>query len=131
MNDLQSYSGPWSGFWIQSQMRGYMRLRLQFFGFQIIGGGNDCAGWFEITGKITPEDGRVHFTKRYSSYHVEYSGRWDGQIISGLWTMRHPVLYAYPHFVEEKGEFEMWPESEEQESVSELVKETREEVLLR
>ena len=129
MNDLQTLSGPWSGFWIQAQMRGYMKLRLQFIGNQILGGGSDCAGWFEISGKLQPETGQVHFAKRYPGYIVEYAGRWDGQLISGLWTMRHPVTHPYPHFVEEKGEFEMWPESDDEESIGDILQENREAAL--
>src|SRR2546423_1480143 len=117
MNDLKELSGPWSGFWIQSQVRGYMRLRLQFYGSQVIGGGSDCAGWFEIRGIVTPKDGSVRLSKRYSTHGVEYSGRWDGRMIAGLWTMRQQVLYGQARYVEERGDFEMWPESEESESV--------------
>jgi len=124
MNDLQERSGPWSGFWIQSQVRGYMKLRLQFYGDQLIGGGTDCAGWFEIRGKMQP-DGTVNFGKRYSSHGVEYEGRWDGVMISGLWTMRQPALFSSERFTEEKGDFEMWPEAGEFDAISELFEEPR------
>jgi len=125
MGDLKERSGPWSGFWIQSQVRGYMRLRLQFYGDQLIGGGSDCAGWFEIRGHLNYSEGVVRFAKRYSTYGVEYEGRWDGTMIAGLWTMRHPVLYGNSRYVEEHGDFEMWPETEEAESIGELMEEPR------
>ena len=122
MNELQELSGPWSGFWIQSQIRGYMRLRLQFYGAQLIGGGSDCAGYFEIRGSLNP-DGNVAFVKKYSTYAVHYDGRWDGRMIAGLWTMRHPILYGQARFLEEKGDFEIWPETGESESIADLVEE--------
>lgn len=123
MNELQELSGPWSGFWIQSQIRGYMRLRLQFYGAQLIGGGSDCAGYFEIRGSLDPA-GSVSFSKTYSTYVVQYDGRWDGNMIAGLWTMRHPVFYGYSRYLEEKGDFEIWPETGESESIGELMDET-------
>jgi hypothetical protein len=129
MNDLKELSGPWSGFWIQSQVRGYMRLRLSFSANQVIGGGSDCAGFFEMSGIIDPRDGTVRLTKRYPTHGVEYQGRWDGRMIAGLWRMRQPVLYGQARFVEERGEFEMWPESEETESLRDLLEENRSDAL--
>ena len=97
-----------------------MRLRLQFYGPQLIGGGSDCAGYFEIHGKLEPT-GQVHFAKKYSTYVVHYQGTWDGNMIAGLWTMRHPIQYGHARFLEEKGDFEIWPESEETESIADLM----------
>jgi hypothetical protein len=109
MDDLKERSGPWGGFWIQSQMRGNMKLRLQFIGDQLVGGGSDFVGDFEIRGFLT--GGIVRFSKRYRSHGVEYEGRWDGMMIAGLWTMRQPLYFGGPKFMEEKGDFEIWPEN--------------------
>jgi hypothetical protein len=123
MNELQELSGPWSGFWIQSQIRGYMRLRLQFSGPQLAGGGSDCAGHFEIRGALNSV-GIVSFAKAYPTHIVHYEGHWDGRMIAGLWTMRHPVVFGHARFFEEKGDFEIWPEVGESESISDLIQET-------
>jgi hypothetical protein len=100
-----------------------MKLRLQFYGQQLIGGGSDCAGYFEIRGGLDPE-GSVAFAKKYSTHTVHYQGRWDGRMIAGLWTMRHPILYGQARFLEEKGDFEIWPEIGEGESISDIVEES-------
>lgn len=123
MNELKELSGPWCGFWIQAQLRYHMRLRLQFVGGRLIGGGSDCAGDSEIQGALD-EQGTVVFCKSYPTHVVHYEGRWDGLMISGLWTMRHPVLYGRAQFLEERGEFEIWPEADESLSISELVSAT-------
>jgi hypothetical protein len=99
-----------------------MKLRLQFYGAQLIGGGSDCAGYFEIRGEMDSV-GVVRFGKKYSTYIVHYEGTWDGNMIAGLWTMRHPIQYGSARFLEEKGDFEIWPESNESESIADLMRE--------
>jgi hypothetical protein len=107
MNDLQSKSGRWSGFWIQNDIRATMRLQLQFTPASVAGGGRDFVGGFVIHGVTSPAGG-VQFAKRYSTHLVYYQGTWDGTLIAGRWTMLQPD----EDFVDE-GEFEIWPDGEE------------------
>lgn len=99
-----------------------MKLRLQFCGVQVLGAGCDCAGPSEIHGAMDAE-GTVSFVKTYSSHTAHYEGRWDGRMIAGVWTMRHQILFGQARFLEEKGEFEIWPETGELESVGDLFEE--------
>ncbi|MFY9234103.1 MAG: hypothetical protein WAO58_06545 [Fimbriimonadaceae bacterium] len=107
MRDLASCSGPWSGFWIQGWTRGNMKLRLRFEKTDILGEGTDLSGDFTISGIFSPETNRVLFTKSYHWQSVDYSGLWDGQLIYGKWTLLDDE-YG------EQGEFEIWPDSEDQ-----------------
>lgn len=107
VRDLRDCSGPWKGFWTQELIRGHMRLTLQFAGTNIDGGGNDAIGSFDVKGIFSDETGRVLFTKAYKTHSVEYSGVWDGNFIYGKWTL-HDEQFT------EIGEFEIWPEKEEE-----------------
>lgn len=107
MRDLADCSGPWSGFWIQGWTRGNMKLSMSFVGTDIVGDGSDLVGKFTINGIFSPQTNNVLFTKSYQWHSVDYSGIWDGQMIYGKWTL-HDADYG------EQGEFEIWPDSEEQ-----------------
>ena len=109
--DLRTLSGPWSGFWIQDLVRGYMKLKLHFVGTNLNGGGNDAIGSFEVAGIFSDETGQVLFTVTYRTHTVDYSGTWDGQFIFGKWTL-HDESFS------EIGEFEMWPDKEETDPMS-------------
>lgn len=104
---LKDLSGPWSGWWIQESVRGNMRLRLSFANSNINGGGNDPIGQFEISGIWSDDSQRVLFTQQYRTHSVEYVGQWDGTLIYGKWTL-------HDQFFSESGEFEIWPDQEEQ-----------------
>jgi hypothetical protein len=101
MRNLDSLSGPWVGFWIQDMIRGSMGLSLTFSGGKILGGGSDLVGGFKLKGAYA-DDGSVVMGKTYQWHAVIYKGRWDGQMISGEWTIKG----------EDSGLFEIWPESD-------------------
>lgn len=84
-----------------------MRLNLRFQGNDIDGGGSDPVGEFKVSGIFSETTGGVLFTKTYATHAVEYSGSWDGAMIYGKWTL-HDEQFT------EIGEFEIWPEKEEQ-----------------
>ncbi len=108
MRELRECSGPWAGQWIQGDVRGTMRMRLTFTENVISGHGADGDGPFSLRGQYVPEDAFVIIDKSYSELHVRYRGEWDGQMISGVSTITGDGFY-------DTGEFEIWPESDEEE----------------
>lgn len=101
MRDLSQLSGPWVGFWVQRGLRGSMGLALTFANGLITGTGSDLIGAFRLNGSYTA-DGDVSLLKTYAWHVVEYKGKWDGQMIAGIWRIKY----------EGSGAFEIWPESE-------------------
>lgn len=96
-------SGNWLGFFLQKERPGRhsMELQLSFSAGTIKGEGRDYIGEFRITGRYTLEDGRCHWTKRYTGKHdVFYQGYNEGKGIWGLWEIP-------PHW---RGGFHIWPE---------------------
>ncbi len=91
-----------------------MRLRLIFTGTSINGGGNDPVGAFEVSGIFSDETNRVLFSVAYRTHIVEYSGLWDGQFIYGHWVLQDENFT-------ETGEFEIWPDREKKDSVSDAM----------
>ncbi|HVL38236.1 MAG TPA: hypothetical protein VM328_02485 [Fimbriimonadaceae bacterium] len=97
-----------------------MRLHLRFGSGTIEGEGRDKIGKFVISGVFEGGSGKVLFTKVYRTHEVEYGGKWDGQMMFGKWTI---VYFEFNGRVYgESGEFELWPDHEEEgaESANEL-----------
>lgn len=82
---------------------------------RIFGGGRDRDGVFSILGEYEPETDGVRLLKAYSDIRVWYTGRWNGQFVSGSSTIECWPFVDY-------GEFELWPENEG-ESISEFTAE--------
>ena len=103
MRDLDEYSGPWIGWWIQWGKRGHMRLRLEFAGGRIRGGGTDDSGDYDVIGEYAGD--AVRMAKAYGTHVVLYDGRWNGASIAGRGEVPNDVI-------KNTSEFEMWPERE-------------------
>ena len=84
-----------------------MRFRLSFEGRRISGAGVDGDGPFDFSGEYEPEDRFVTLHKRYRNLNVCYRGEWDGAMVSGRSVITAEGFY-------DTGEFEMWPESDEE-----------------
>lgn len=101
--DTRFPSGPWTGFFVQSQRppgRHWMDLQLTFRDSLIRGDGRDWVGKFIITGHYQLVDGRCWWTKKYLGKHdVFYKGYNEGRGIWGTWEIP-PLL---------KGGFHIWP----------------------
>ena len=80
-----------------------MRLRLVFEGGRVTGDGRDESGPFTVSGTYRADGARL--TKGYATHRVHYDGRWDGTSLAGPWAIRYESWT-------DRGEFEMWPESE-------------------
>jgi hypothetical protein len=78
-------------------------MSLRFGAGKIAGSGSDQSGIFDVDGEYEGTD--VLLFKRYSHWTVRYDGRWDGQMISGRWTIREGMFF-------DTGSFEIWPEEE-------------------
>lgn len=110
---LSELSGPWGGFWLQDNQRGFMRLRLEFSGSRFSGAGEDSSGDFLVSGVFQEPSGEVMMDKRYSANavsmgavpHLIYSGFWTGTFIHGRW---QDIATQW-----NTGEFELWPEDPE------------------
>jgi len=76
---------------------------LQIGANQISGSGSDSSGEFTVRGEYDLED--VQLIKGYPFWKVRYFGRWDGQMISGRWTILDGDFF-------DAGVFELWPEEE-------------------
>lgn len=116
MADFSELTGPWLGWSIQEGLRISERMRLIIRGTVIEGEGTDMDGEFELTGSYDPRTERVLLTRRYYNttepsqsgvgIPYDYEGKWDGTLVGGMW---HPR--ANPHY---GGEFEMWPDRDEE-----------------
>lgn len=107
MRELTDCSGPWAGQWIQGDVRGTMRMHLVFDGANISGYGADGDGPFSLRGQYVSEDRFVVIDKSYGRLNVCYRGEWDGQMIAGVSTITAEGFF-------DTGEFEIWPESDEE-----------------
>ncbi len=115
MLDLNSLSGPWMGWSIQDGLRISERMKLTIVDSVIFGTGIDQDGEFELSGQFQLRHERVTLTRVYVvpteptqsgvGIPYDYDGKWDGQMISGLWHPRHDSNYGGP--------FEMWPARDE------------------
>lgn len=79
-----------------------MSLQLTIGKSEITGRGSDVVGHFSIGGAFSSQNCQVQFIKSFSDFTVFYSGVWDGEMISGLWTKNYGSYM-------ESGEFEIWP----------------------
>lgn len=112
MRAFESCSGPWAGRWRQvgAHLSGAMRFHLNIVGGAISGQGSDSGGKFIIIGGHDGATEEVWVLKQYDSLNVRYQGTWDGAMVSGnsrIWSWSPPFL--------DHGEFEMWPEGDEEE----------------
>jgi hypothetical protein len=122
LKDFNSLSGPWVGFSIQDGVQIHERFLLVILNGRIRGTGTDKDGKFDVEGQYTAEDGIVAITRiytwttepsqDYAGVPYEYVGNWDGSLTSGRYFARRN-----PEF---NGEFEMWPDQDE-ESISEIL----------
>jgi hypothetical protein len=104
-------TGPWTGFFLQTQAphpgRHKMELRLNFRAGTLSGEGRDLVGKFAIRGRYNTADGKCHWSKRYLGKHdVFYQGYNEGKGIWGTWEIppeqNHGFLF--------RGGFHIWPE---------------------
>lgn len=93
-----------------------MALTLRFATSDVDGHGEDLIGPFEIGGVHSEQSKQVQFVKSYTSFAVFYSGLWDGDMIAGLWTVRHGSYL-------ESGEFEIWPNTGSDQAIESLFEE--------
>lgn len=100
---LESKSGPWIGWWIQGPEKGHQRMTLRFGAGEISGEGSDKSGGFGVTGEYDGND--VVMVKNYMFWQVRYTGKWDGQMISGRWTILDGNFF-------DAGAYEIWPETD-------------------
>jgi hypothetical protein len=115
---LDETSGPWSGFWVQENIRGTMRVQLDLRAGIIVGSGSDMSGRFEMVGSYST-NGEVTIRKTYCSTSValgaapclDYRGSWTGTFVHGEWSQ---MPEAFNH-----GIFELWPDDEAEQIVSE------------
>ena len=129
MRDLNELSGPWAGWSIQYGLRISEKINLTIKQGRISGTGSDKDGEFELVGAYVDRKQEVLITRTYTwttepsqagvGIPYEYSGKWDGNFISGNWYPRwHPDA--------DGGPFEMWPGSDEESLQIELeVEESR------
>ncbi len=92
-------------------------MTLRFSSGKIGGRGSDQSGDFVTEGEYEGAD--VLLFKRYPEWSVRYDGKWDGQMISGRWTIREGRFF-------DTGSFEIWPEGEDVDA--QAMEETREAV---
>lgn len=115
MKDFNELSGPWTGLSVQDGLRISEQIHLRIHAGQIGGSGSDKDGDFELVGFYRAKDARVTLTRRYERTNLpnnegagipyDYEGHWDGAMVSGRWHPRWDPSYG--------GEFEMWPNREE------------------
>jgi hypothetical protein len=103
--DLRDASGPWSGFYQQARQRGDMKLLLTIAEDRVLGAGDDIIGPFLINGTYERATEKVKFVKNYATHQVRYSGKWDGAVIHGRWTITNELFRTW-------GQFEIWPDDE-------------------
>lgn len=112
MRELGSCSGPWTGFWIQGSTRGWMRIQLTIRDGRISGKGSDQSGDFSMFGTYDAVTEKVDIDKNYPWLYIEYTGKWDGSMISGKWRFSMPDDMPDPDEdaeFPECGVFEIWP----------------------
>jgi hypothetical protein len=100
---------------IQGRRRIGETIRLRINGCLIEGEGTDADGQFHLQGTYDPATQHVTITRRYSwtnepnglsvNIPFDYTGEWNGMMVSGVWRMRADPL--------ERGPFEMWPNRDE------------------
>lgn len=98
-------SGQWEGFFLQPQLTGstrhWMELLLTFRSGVVQGEGRDRVGKFALKGRYSVDDGKCHWTKRYTGKHdVFYQGYNEGKGIWGTWELKVPPW---------RGGFYIWP----------------------
>ena len=96
-------SGPWFGYYHQWGIQARQRLRLEFAGGTVSGGGRDPGGDFAVRGVYSVEAGTVSLIKTYAAHRVEYAGQANGDGIGGDWAIR------YEHTTD-RGIFRIWPD---------------------
>ncbi len=97
-------SGPWTGFFLQREIKGksWMELVLTFKNGGVEGTGRDWVGPFLIKGKYSVEDGKCFWHKSYIGKHtLVYNGYNEGRGIWGMWEWDRLG----------KGGFHIWPEA--------------------
>lgn len=102
-------SGPWTGYFLQSNLPGKHRmdLRLTFQQGVMTGEGRDWVGEFNIRGRYEVVTGQCHWTKRYVGKHdVYYKGFNEGKGIWGVWE----IPPAQNAGLQARGGFHIWPE---------------------
>ncbi len=103
------------GWSIQNGLRISERMKLTIADSVIFGTGIDKDGEFELSGQFQQRRERVTLTRVYVvtteptqsgvGIPYDYDGKWDGQMISGLWHRRGDA--------HDGGPFEMWPARDE------------------
>lgn len=94
--------GPWTGFYLQGQIRDRQELDLKFHDGWMTGDGIDGVGRFFIRGRYDRDTGQVWWTKSYPGSHdVFYEGYRDGKGIWGTWRVEF-----------ERGGFHIWPKGQ-------------------
>ncbi len=78
-------------------------MTLRFGAGEISGEGSDKSGGFGVTGEYDGND--VVMVKNYMFWQVRYTGKWDGQMISGRWTILDGNFF-------DAGAYEIWPETD-------------------
>ena len=105
-NILPPPSGPWHCSWTQEAQQGDETLILDFWNGRIHGSGFDPDGLFDYHGSYRANQ-TVNITKVYLSEpppnqpRFTYTGKWDGQRISGRWEEDGDPKNSGP--------FAMWP----------------------
>lgn len=103
-------SGPWTGFFIQSEApagKHRMELRLTFQQGVMTGEGRDWVGQFTFRGSYDVPTGQCHWTKRYLGKHdVFYKGFNEGKGIWGVWEIPPEQNFCCTS----RGGFHIWPE---------------------
>ncbi len=77
-----------------------MAIRMVIKKSRLKGQGTDVSGPFEMSGEYDSASQIVTIEKRYPWLTVDYCGTWDGQMISGEWSISDGG----------EGIFEMWPD---------------------
>ncbi len=122
MKEFSAQTGPWIGQSNQEGLRLSEHLELTIRGNTFSGFGTDVDGEFEIMGDFEPEDSMVSMVRTYVfspknpsqvGYPFIYVGRWNGDFVTGRWMMS-----SYPSIGDH---FEMWPESPEELSLSNII----------
>ena len=121
MRNLAECSGAWTGFWIQGPTRGWMRIDMTIRNDRLLGDGSDQSGSFKMFGTYDLATDVVQIDKNYPWVFVEYTGKWDGQMIAGQWKLSMPDDITEDDFEADMpgtGVFEMWPLDGEAEELS-------------